>query len=216
MSELMELVDRLTVETRQILHTDAGPAVVRAAPLLEQLQEAVHPSGEGRGGSSGSVGSGAPLDVTALALLCQVKDEAIHLSWLARSTPGVLTVRPGLGGFTLAERIRWTAAALDGQAAEAEMLATVRGWTASIERLFDPPRVVALRGAECPACGIARTPVLNRDLDEFVDVPALTIVQGQTPRASCAECGAEWHGPEVVDLAVQLGAPPSVAHLLAG
>ena len=34
MSELMELVDRLTVETRQILHTDAGPAVVRAAPLL--------------------------------------------------------------------------------------------------------------------------------------------------------------------------------------
>ena len=58
--------------------------------------------------------------------------------------------------------------------------------------------------------------MLNRDLDEFVDVPALTIVQGQTPRASCAECGAEWHGPEVVDLAVQLGAPPSVAHLLAG
>ena len=60
MSELMELVDRLTVETRQILHTEAGPAVVSAAPLLEQLQEAVHPSGEGRGGSSGSVGSGEP------------------------------------------------------------------------------------------------------------------------------------------------------------
>lgn len=217
MSELMEVVDLLTRETHQVLHTQDGPAVVRASSLLDQLAEALHPSGEGGGGSSGSVGSGAPLDVTALKLMCQVQDEVQHLQWLARSTPGTLAPRLGLGGMTLAERIQWTAGVLEQTPAAGEMLSTAKGWAASITRLFDPPKVVPLRkGARCPACGVDKTPVLDPDLGEHVQAPALVITMGARLRADCRECGAQWKGAEVVDLAVQLGVPPAVAHLLAG
>lgn len=218
MSELMELVDQLTVETRQVLHTETGPVIVRAAPLLGQLREVIRDRMQGAGGrSSSSSGSGAPLDLAALTVMGQVEDELQHLQWVARSTPGVLTPGLALGGMTVAERVRWTAGVLASTPAAEEMAAAARGWVRAIGRLFDPPKVVPLRrGAACPACGQSQTPILDPDLGEHVPAPALVVTVGGTPRADCRECGAEWSGEQVVDLAVQLGAPPSVAHLLAG
>ncbi|MEW1964650.1 hypothetical protein AB0302_04540 [Micrococcus sp. NPDC078436] len=238
MSELSMVVDRLTVETPQVVATASGPVVIRARPLLVELQDALHPSGEAKGGAGGSAsGSGAPLDMTALRLMCQVQDEATHLQWLMRSAgpvnPLALTLaaqefrvapaavagppRPGFGGLTLLERIRWVAVRATALGREAEVLAVVRPWVLSVERLLDPPKVVALRGVECPACGVAKTPVWDADHEELVDTPALVVTMGTTPRARCGECGAEWVGPEVVDLATQCGAAAGqVAHLLGG
>lgn len=219
MSELMELVARLTRETPHVHRTPQGPVIVRAEPLLGQLREALHPSGESGGVSSGSVGSGAPADVAVLDLLSRVESESWEVWWLARSQPGAPLARRG--GTTLDERVAWAADVLDGTCGEAEMLGVIRAWVRAIERLFDPPRVVALRSrrgesAACPSCGVEQTPVLDPDLDTYVNAPAITVTLGARPRAVCAECGAEWRGDEVVDLAVQMGAAPSVAALIAG
>lgn len=220
MSELMELVARLTRRTPHVHRTNEGPVIVHAAPLLGQLREALHPSGETGGAPSGSVGSGAPADVAVLDLLARIEGEAREVWWLARSAPGAPVSR--LGGTTTEQQVVWAAGVLDGTAREAEMLGFVRAWVHAIERLFDPPRVVGLRSrrgesAACPACGHDRTPVLDPDLDVYVDAPAITVTMGARPRAVCAECGAEWSGcQEVADLAVQMGAAPDVARVLAG
>lgn len=204
MTDLRRLADRLTVVTPVMMATDAGPVLVQARPLLEELQAAIRPSGERKSGPSGAVGSGAPLDLTALRLMCQVQEETADLYWRVRSTPGVPVRRPGLGGYTLLERIRFVADHAGPAGVEADAARVFAGWAADIERLLDPPKVVALRGIACPACGEATTPTFD-DAGELVDVAALSVTLAEVPRARCGECGAVWVGPEVADLADQVG-----------
>lgn len=237
MSTLRELVDRLTIETPQVVRHASGPVLIRARPLLQELQDARYMRGTAEGRSSSASGSGAPLNVDALRVACMVDDELAHVQWLFRSTPtppapalreaadlfGIPVAmvagppRPAFGGLTVGERLRWVAVRATAAGREDEVLRMVTQWVAAIERLLDPPVVVRLRGVECPACGVARTPVWDEDQEEHVEVPALSIVMGTQPRARCAECGAEWQGPEVVDLAGQCGgSASSAAHALGG
>lgn len=237
MSELSMVVDRLTVDTPQVVRTATGPVVIRARPLLQELQDARHMRGAMEGRSSSSSGSGAPLNVDALKLACRVQDELTDLQWRFRSAPvpGPVVLReaaelfgmpvgavvgpprPSFGGVTVGERLRWTAVRATAAGREDEVLAVVAPWCAAIERLVDPPRAVQLRGVECPACGVARTPVWDEDQGDYVEQPCLSIVMGTEPRARCAECGATWVGPEVVDLAGRCGGLASAAaHVLGG
>ena len=237
MSTLRELVDRLTIETPQVVHHATGPVMIRARPLLAELQDARYMRGTVEGRSSSSSGSGAPLNVDALKVACQINDEMAHVQWVFRSAPtppaselqeaadlfGIPVAavvgppRPAFGGLTVSERLRWVAVRATAAGREAEVLEVVRPWVAAIERLLDPPVVVRLRGVQCPACGVARTPVWDPDQEDHVETPALSIVMGTQPQARCAECGAEWFGPEVVDMAGQCGGSTSAAaHVLGG
>lgn len=237
MHTLKELVDRLTTHTPQVIHHATGPRLIQAHPLLAELQDAQHDHGTTDGRSTGSSGSGAPLNVDALKLACRITDELTHLQWLHRSAPtppapalqaaadlyGVPIThvigppRPGFAGLTVAERLRWAAIRATAANREAEVLDVVTGWVQDIERLLDPPTVVRLRGVACPACGVTRTPIWDDDQDAYVDTPALTITMGAQPHARCAECGATWTGAEVVDLAGQCGgSTATAAHALGG
>lgn len=212
MTDLRRLADRLTVVTPVMVKTSDGPVLVQARPLLEELQAAVHPSGEWKARSSGSVGSGAPCDLTALRMMCQVQEETAELYWRIRSAPGVPVRRPGLGGYSLLERIRFVAEHAETAGVVADAVKVFAGWVADIERLLGPPKVVPLRGIACPACGEATTPTFD-DTGELVNVAALTVTLSETPRARCGECGAGWAGAEVADLAAQVGAKGAGEHL---
>ena len=58
--------------------------------------------------------------------------------------------------------------------------------------------------------------VSTRRVDELVQVPAISVVVGDRPRGWCIECGAEWVGPEVVDLVAQCGGSTELARNLLG
>ncbi|WIK82148.1 DUF7340 domain-containing protein [Micrococcus lylae] len=212
MTDLRRLADRLTVVTPVMVKTSAGPVLVQARPLLEELQEEVRPSGERSAGSSRSVGSGAPVALAVLDMLCRIEEDTARLYWLARSYRGAPPRRPGIGGYTLIERVRFVADHAEAAGIEDEATRAYSEWVAGIERLFDPPKVVPLRGIACPACGEATTPTFD-DAGELVDVPALSVTLAETPRGRCGECGAVWSGPEVADLAEQVGATPTALHL---
>lgn len=230
------VVDRLTTTTPQMVRTQAGPTLVRVAPLLEMLQGMIDHRGAGAGGrSSSSSGSGAPLDMEALYLMVAVEEELAHMQWLMRSArpapPAQLEAaaaefrvpvdsvsgppRPGFGGMTLYERLRWTAVRAAALGRDAEVLGFVRGWVSSIERLMDPPVVIQPR-KPCPACGETMAWTMDPALDELVQVPALSVVMSGRPRGSCLECGAEWVGHEVVDLVDQCGGSTDLARNLLG
>ncbi|MEI3779218.1 hypothetical protein V1463_10550 [Micrococcus yunnanensis] len=236
MSELSMVVDRLTMTTPQMVRTSAGPVVVRVAPLLEVLQGMVHHRTAGAGGrSSSSSGSGAPLDMEALNLMVSVEEELVHLQWVMRSAhpPARAEMQaaadlfrvpfavvagppaPGFGGMTVFERLRWTAVRAAALGRDAEVLAVVRGWVSAIERRMDPPVVIQPR-KPCPACGEHMAWTMDPSLDELVQVPAISVVVGDRPRGWCIECGAEWVGPEVVDLVTQCGGSTELARNLLG
>lgn len=212
MSELMELVDRLTMETHRVVHLTSGPVIAVVPPLLVELQEEISPSGEGGGGSGGSVGAGAPVALDLVVLLARIEKDVTHLVWLARSLRRGESLRPGRG---LCERVRWAASVLDGSGDEAEMVKLARSWARQIEAVFDPPKVVPLWDKTCPVCEHARTPRWDEGQEDWVNVAALSVTMGRSTAARCGECGTEWRGEEIMGLAEKLGIPPAVLHLLA-
>ncbi len=192
-------VDRLTLTTKQMVKVGDRMVFYDAEPLLSVLRQEVRPSGEGGGGASGSVGSGAPAALGVLDLLVEVEGEINQAYWMMRDA----TRRPGFGGYTLEERLRYTAVKALG-AGRPELLKDAPSWVERIERLFDPPKVVPLIGHACPMCRQERASV-QIEPGEFVEAPALSVVIGDRITARCAECGASWPADQLIDLAKALG-----------
>ncbi|MDI3331424.1 MAG: hypothetical protein QJR09_11955 [Micrococcus sp.] len=198
-ARVITAVDRLTLTTKQMTKVGERTVFYDAEPLLSVLRQEVTPSGESGSGSSESVGSGAPAALGVLDLLVEVEGEINRAYWLMRDA----TRRPGFGGYTLEERLRYTAAkALD--AGRPELLADAPAWVERIERLFDPPKVVPLIGHACPMCRQEKATV-QVEPGEFVQAPALSVVLGDKVAARCAECGSSWPADQLVDLAMALG-----------
>lgn len=207
--DVSRAVVRLYSTTKQVLQSPLR--VVDEDPLIEQLRSAVHPSGESKqpGTTSGStVGSAAPLDLEAVRILSELETWVHQVYWIARTMPGAPVRRPGVGGYSMRERLR-----LAHQVAEKnqdfEFLDEAPSWCHQIQRLFDPVKVVPLRGVACPACGQQLTPV-PVDRGEFIDQPALQVIFGDTLKIRCGECGASWLGKALLDLASLVGADAQV------
>jgi len=195
--------------------------VLDAEPLLGQLRAAVHPSGEPAPGGSGSV-SGTPLDLTALELLSEIQDEVNRAYWLVKDA----SRRPGIGGYTLEQRLRFVARRVaesvdppEGPGfiplPRPELIEDALVWVDRIESLFDPPKIVPLSGHACPMCKSVRAAVIL-DTGESGEVDALSVRFGDPMVASCAECGERWPGAQMLDLAAVLGGDTQVmAHVLA-
>ena len=209
--DVLESVDRLTRTTKQVAKHDGRLVFYDAPALLEELAEAVHPSGE-RGGGGAGVSPGSPASLEALDLLLEIEDEVNHVYWMAKE----LAQRPGYTGESVAGRLRWIVARVD-ESAHPELegpglirhdmrhvLEDVPSWVARIGRLFDPPRVVPLAGHACPVCWHDRTTV-QTEPGVFMSTTALTILLGRHPVARCGECGSTWPEGELLDLAAALG-----------
>lgn len=205
---IVAAVDRLTLTTKQMVRSGERMVFFDAEPLLSALRAAVLPSGETGSASSGSVGSGAPAALGALDLWVEIETEINQVYWRVRDA----TRRPGFGGYTVAERLRYAASrALD--MGRPELLADAPAWVARIELLFDPPKVVPLTGHACPVCRHTRTSV-QIEPGEFVENVALTVMLGERPQASCGECGTVWPQEQMVELAAALGLDTqALAHL---
>jgi len=209
--DLLEAVDRLTLTTKQVAKADGRLVFYDAPPLLEELAEAVHPSGE-RGGGGAGVSPGSPASLEALDLLVEIEDAVTEAYWAVRS----LVSRPGYEGSSLAGRLRWVAERVDEgnhpylvgpgivRTPCLELLADVPSWVVRIQRLFNPPRVVPLAGHACPMCWQDRTTV-QTEPGVFMSTCALTILLGRHPMARCGECGASWAEGYLLDLAAALG-----------
>ena len=210
--DVLEAVDRLTRTTKQVAKAEGRLVFYDAPALLEELAEAVHPSGERGSGGSGGVTPGSPASLEALDLLLELEAEVADLYWMAKE----LAQRPGYMGDSLAGRLRWIAERVDESIhPELEgpgflrmdcrhLLDDAPSWVTRIGRLFDPPRVVPLAGHPCPLCWQDRTTVQSEP-GVFVSTTALTIVLGRRPIARCGECGGSWAEGELLDLAAALG-----------
>lgn len=218
--DLMRDVDRLTITTKTVV-SKSPLVVVDAPPLLGQLRAAVKPSGEKSSGGSGGAVSGTPLDLSALELMTQIQDEVNRAYWLVKDA----SRRPGIGGYTLEERLRFVAARVaesydrpEGPAfipaPRPDILEDVHSWVEKIDHLFDPVKVVPLPDHACPVCRATRVAV-TLDTGEPGEAPALTVRFGTPLVASCGGCETRWPGAQMLDLAAVLGGNTQVmAHVL--
>lgn len=221
--EVSLAVARLTRTTPQLVVAGGDHVLYLAPALLGELRAAAHPSGESSSGSV-SVTAGAPASLDALDLMVRLETEINRAYWLVRDA----SRRPGFGGYTLEERLEYAAARVlenegpvpfQGPGVIRErvlgILADAPKWVRSIERFFDPPKVIPLTGHACPVCWAAKTAV-QIEPGEFVEQAALTVTFGAQLVAACGECGARWPGDQMLDLAAQIGGDTQVMQHVLG
>ena len=204
-------VDRLTRTTKQLVtDTDGRQKVLDAPPLLAELRAELMPSGEPSNGS-GSSAPGVPVALDLLVLMTDIEAEVSRTYWLVKDA----TRRPGFGGYTLEDRIRYTVKRAVELGRASELCSEFPRWVDRIERAFDPPKVVPLPGHACPYCKRATTKV-ESDPGEFVTQDALSVTFGRPMVGRCSGCGAIWSGPKMVELAAMLGGDTQVMQHLLG
>jgi hypothetical protein len=201
-------VDRLTLTTKQMARSDDRLVFYDAAPLLEELTNAVTPSGEKSGSSSPSV-AGLPVSVDALDLLLEIEEGITSAYWETRT----LEERPAPVPSTAMAKLRYIGDRV-AESTEADrlegpgiirvpclwILEDAPRWVTRIELMFDPPKVVPIPEQACPICRHDRTSV-QTEPGVFVSSPALTMILGPRPAARCGECGAVWTKAELLDFA---------------
>ncbi|MEH0058794.1 hypothetical protein [Auritidibacter ignavus] len=169
------------------------------------------------------VGSGAPLDVSALRVLVEVEAWVNEVFWLAKTVPGAPVGGVGFAGRDVVARLQFAYRVAD-DTGEWGFLSEAPGVLRRVRGVFDPARVIPLRGWACPVCATEVTPI-QVEPGEFTESAALAVsflVPDESSagsrsgvRADCRECGASWVDDEIVDLAAVLGGDTRVAGLLA-
>lgn len=179
---LDEAIDRLTLDTYETVVRDDGQTIrVRVVSLLEQIGEAIIPSGEiGGGGSSGKAKSKPPLAVNALDLWHEIR-AYVHQ---APDTAGTL---------------RWMAQRAARHNVSGEMLGTLEAWISRALEICGQPELVRRPlPIRCPSCEVRW---IYAELDgEMVRRDALTagFSDGLMTWLECAHCAATWHrGPDL-------------------
>ena len=188
---LRQNIRHLTVDHQRLITRDGRVEAMESAGLLKQLrEEIVDGSVKERTGTSS--GAFVPINLGALdvmsAIETDLKDELRR--WGLRPLPAGLEMAVRSWGRLVSsiEDLQAPAAAISGK------------WVKAIMDLFEPVRVVTIRG-DCPNCGI--TAADNGRMDdegEWVPVQPLTRVDD---RAACSMCEWAWNG---VDELTVLGA----------
>lgn len=215
----LDLIDRLTRVTVEVIETDDGLKRVEHDGLLQQLRGAIFAGMEGTGGSS-AFGSKPPLDAGAADLLNLIDSQAATVLSAVDPKPTPLGITESYVRLWAAQsqpdtiyRVGSPATSVDGvvftelQDITAERLAAQ--WVTKITAFFDPPTTADIM-APCPECGVE---LLTRVKDGVTVHPyALNLRRdrrtGHTIDAVCLNCGREWQKPDLVRLAALVGAKP--------
>lgn len=175
--------------------------------LLDQLEAAKDPSGEG-GGSSGSA-KGAPCDLTAVDLEERFRRELARWSdrWGASQR----------AGGSLSGSVIWAhreSGRLSPEAADT-LAKALRSWVSLIQDMLHPPRQTPLDG-RCPVCQAVEVQAQD-DEGRPVRKAALVAVwdQARIDHVICRHCESVWQRPEFLDLATSMS-PDLLANLLRG
>lgn len=218
---LHDSIEILTREHKTAAHTIDGLEIHTRPALLHLLREAVFGGMETTGGGS-SLKSRLPISDAALDLY-QLIDRQITEAW-AEAHPNQV---PGAGR-PEALAAQWGALVTEDRivtvtrpeqhehddgspfviAARFEYLAEqlARKWVTDIETFLDPPRHAQV-SEPCLACG--ERYVHRRKDGETVQTAAFTFVRdrqtGETLRAECLACGAQWSKDKFNFLADAIG-----------
>ena len=184
--------DQLVSQTPHIAKLPTGPRVVMVPPLLLELKQEIKPSGEVSAGGSGS-GPGVPIAAAALDLWQEISQGITDRFWVAfeksqKDMPEDLVGRLNY----------WIDELGDDESAITEAHKTLGYWVAEIERLFDPPVVVALR-RPCPACHAneVREQVDGETVVNRAVVATIRTESSPSVVVVCKECGAQWQGESI-------------------
>lgn len=174
--------------------------------LLEQLENAKTPSGEG-GGSSGTAGS--PCDLTAVdlqgALVRELAEWSVEAGASQRSSGS-------LAGSVIWANREAVSLGPEQMASLGEML---RRWVLRIRDLLDPPRMTPIDG-QCPLCAAADVGWMDED-GAMVRAPALVAVWSgpRIDHVTCRACDGVWPRTAFIELAAQVN-PDLLGRVLRG
>lgn len=200
--EVNRLCDRLVRMTpeRGVYRDNFGQEAThiwREPPLFELLRTAIHPDmvvPKGGGGGGAASGSRAALSVEAVDLFMAIDQESWDLRWLNHA--------PGMKVTDALERrvLLWVQYVRTSPEGRAEAFPILKRWVTKIEALLDPPKVIQMRGGECPACH--NTWAMVEDGGELIRKAALHVMVGtEQVLAWCLVCSAEWPAGAINDLA---------------
>lgn len=202
---LIEAVNLLTRQTPMWVDRERADGskfkeVQIQEPLLAQLRSALRPGMEHGSGGAGGGGSRAAVAINALDLVTRIESDIIYHYWLVKTA----TRRPG--GYTFEDRLQYWAAAVEHnelKAKECEKILT--GWVSEIQLLLSPRRRIELQGA-CPGCN--QSHYLAEEDGEQIRKPTLTATASEHgASAACGNCGKEWKGFELHELAEHVTRP---------
>lgn len=191
---LSKVVGELTLtHTRTVgEHTGQEPA------LLALLEQAISADTSGASGGAGRSRTGAPVDVTALALWTEIT-QCIGDHWPGRGDLAQAKTHPIRRLQLWAERVADTED-------EWHLLEMCDYWHSQIRDLLEPPKQTALQGVACPVCKTDKIAKVDEDGGRSYG-PILLVHLSETPvRAECLACAGTWFGGQLVDLG-KLAAP---------
>lgn len=161
------------------------------APLLTRLRNASTPGSDG-GKAGGDSGKPVPVNLSAVDLFCKIETAARNEYRLYRGFVYVGTLENLLRDLT---GTPWTELPEDW---DRYLTGISSEWIDEITALLHPKKPRRRLHRPCPACGVKyhgpdRLPALTMNCwDEHEDM-----MHPSKWDASCAACGAEWHGDNV-------------------
>jgi hypothetical protein len=187
MTELLDVVDDLTLPRNVKVPTDDGHAWATEDPLLTQLEQAVSSTLNSGSGAGGSPWSRNVLDSAAL-----------HQASLITATIGDwcriqnLPVRRD----PIADLRAWHAARLGSDNTDTDpfYINQMRAWAGQIRHMVNPPKTIEIT-APCPACGQG---AYTNDLGEKVPNPLQLSYRPESgsiwadAKALCRACQVVW------------------------
>ena len=192
MTDLLDVVDELTLSRPKKLETDDGFMWVTEEPLLVQLQEAVSSSLRSGSGSGGAPWTRNVLDGDALHQAAVIT--ATIGDW-CRIAGAVVTRDP------VTDLRAWHAKRLSARDPEAFYLEQLRKWAGMIRAIVNPPKTLEILGA-CPVC---KEQTYTNATGETVRNPLVMIYRPDTTnmhkaaRATCRACDTVWQGDEAME-----------------
>jgi len=166
------------------------------APLLRMLELSIG-SGMGKGSVSGVSGANGVLNLGALELW-----QAIHRT--------VDEFWPGRGNLAMAKlhlipRLELWTTQVGGTENEPHLLEMCAYWAQQIRDLLDPPKLVPIRGGQCPRCQEHQVLGTNPDGERVFGPCLLAHLSEEPVRVECLGCGGQWYDGNMLALALQNG-----------
>ena len=200
MTDLLTVVDELTLPKLVKVPTDDGHTWATEDPLLVQLQEAV--SSSLRSGS-GSGSGGAPWTRNVL------DSDALHQAAIITSMIGDWCRLAGaeVTRDPVQDLRAWYAKRLSARDPETFYLGVLQKWVTTIRALVNPPKTLEILGA-CPVC---KAVTYTNSTGDTVRNPLVMTYRPDTAnmhraaRATCRACDTIWQGDEAMEeLAAEL------------
>lgn len=192
MTDLLTVVDELTLPKPVKVPTDDGYTWATEDPLLVQLQEAVSSSLRSGSGSGGAPWTRNVLDSDALHQAAIIT--ATIGDW-CRIAGAVVTRDP------VQDLRAWYAKRLSVQDPESFYLGVLLKWVATVRTIISPPKTLEILGA-CPVC---KEQTYTNATGETVRNPLVMIYRPDTTnmhkaaRATCRACDTVWQGDEAME-----------------